>query len=72
MDERTNSRDTRDVEQLRSPCERARLRACLAPDGELPARESRLLRRHLAICPPCAAYAFEVDAIARLLRRSTG
>jgi anti-sigma factor RsiW len=51
-----------------SRCERARAWAALAPDGELPLLERRLLDAHLAHCPQCRAFVAEVAAIATELR----
>ena len=38
-------------------CDRARMWASLAADGEISASESASLRAHTAVCPECAAWA---------------
>jgi anti-sigma factor RsiW len=49
-------------------CERAREWASLRVDGELSEFETRLLDRHLARCPDCAAFAADVTGYATLVR----
>jgi predicted anti-sigma-YlaC factor YlaD len=49
-------------------CERARVLASLAPDGELSQLERRVLRTHLRSCAPCARYAFGVEHVSALVR----
>ena len=52
----------------RSRCERTRVWAALAPDGELAVLERRLLDAHLAHCAACRSFADDVAAIAAELR----
>jgi predicted anti-sigma-YlaC factor YlaD len=49
-------------------CERARVWASLAPDGELSSFELRLLAAHVARCDHCRAFAGEVNALTELVR----
>lgn len=49
-------------------CERTRVWAALAPDGELAVLERRLLDAHLAHCAGCSSFAADVSAIAADLR----
>lgn len=51
-----------------APCDRARLWASLALDGELTELEERALQAHLRACEPCAALAHALGAIADGLR----
>jgi hypothetical protein len=57
------------TDPARTPrCDRARAGAALAPDGELPVLERRLLDAHLAHCACCRAFASDVTAIVSELR----
>ena len=49
-------------------CEHARAWASAAADGELTELEAASLESHLAVCPPCAAFARELDWLVRELR----
>jgi predicted anti-sigma-YlaC factor YlaD len=49
-------------------CERARLLAALAPDGELSELDRRRLGTHLRSCPPCARFASDVAHLTTRLR----
>lgn len=49
-------------------CERARVLAALAPDGELSELERRGLRSHLRACRSCARFARGVERVSALLR----
>lgn len=51
-------------------CDRARISAALAPDGELSELEWRSLQSHLRACAPCAAYAERVEGLALMLRNA--
>lgn len=53
---------------LAPSCERARFRVSLLADEELSSSETRLLRGHLRVCPPCASYASAVDGLASMIR----
>jgi hypothetical protein len=54
------------VVKLAARCERARIQAALAPDGELANDQMQQLMRHLAACAACAE---DIRAITSLLRR---
>ena len=49
-------------------CERARTQLSARFDDELNELENAELRRHLAVCAPCAAYEEEVGAFSGMLR----
>lgn len=49
-------------------CERARVLAALAPDGELSELERSGLRSHLRACRSCARFARGVDRVSVMLR----
>jgi predicted anti-sigma-YlaC factor YlaD len=49
-------------------CERARVWAALAPDGELSELERRGLRSHLSGCRSCARFARGVERVSAMLR----
>jgi predicted anti-sigma-YlaC factor YlaD len=49
-------------------CERARVLAALAPDGELSELERQGLRSHLRGCRSCARFARGVDRVSLMLR----
>jgi predicted anti-sigma-YlaC factor YlaD len=49
-------------------CDRARAWAALLPDRELSDLERKLLDRHLAGCAGCRAFAYDVAAVAELIR----
>jgi hypothetical protein len=49
-------------------CERARVLAALAPDGELSELERRGLRSHLRGCRSCARFARGVERVSALVR----
>jgi anti-sigma factor RsiW len=49
-------------------CERARVLASLAPDGELSELDRRRLRAHLRGCAACARFAHDVQHTSALLR----
>ena len=50
-------------------CDRARAWAALLPDRELSELERKLVDRHLAGCADCRAFAFDVAAVAELIRK---
>jgi anti-sigma factor RsiW len=52
----------------RSACDRARIWASLALDGELSDLERRLLEAHLGRCESCAGFVAGVEALAEVLR----
>lgn len=52
----------------RSPCERVRHWAALAPDGVLSLVEQRLLEAHTERCEACRSFAADVASIAGALR----
>jgi anti-sigma factor RsiW len=49
-------------------CDRARLWASLAVDGEISELERASLAAHVAACPECAAYAAELGGLVTALR----
>jgi ferric-dicitrate binding protein FerR (iron transport regulator) len=49
-------------------CERARVWASLAPDGELSSFELRLLSAHVERCAHCRAFADDVSGLTELVR----
>ena len=51
-----------------APCQRARARAALAPDGELSVVEAMKLRAHLRACADCAAFSDDVWQFTATLR----
>ena len=51
-----------------SNCDRARVWASLALDGELSELERRLLQAHLGHCESCAAFVAGVEALTEVLR----
>lgn len=52
-------------------CDRARVWAALAPDGELSELERKLLEAHVERCVPCARFKVEVAAVAAELRAAS-
>ena len=54
-----------------SLCERARVWAALAPDGELAELERKLLDAHLERCGACREFAVDVAAVASELRAAS-
>ncbi len=50
---------------MKIKCSKARDFILLAATGELPARESRLLEEHLAVCKSCRSYREQIAATAR-------
>jgi predicted anti-sigma-YlaC factor YlaD len=51
-------------------CERARVWAALAPDGELSSFELRLLATHVERCTDCRAFAGDVSTLTELVRET--
>ena len=51
------------------PCEETRGRLSEAIDGQLSAAEETALESHLAVCPACRAFAFELRRAVEACRR---